>query len=270
MMRPLCEFPLSSRRQVRYVLCDIDDTLTCEGRLPARAFAALEDLRRAGFAVIPVTGRPAGWCDLIARIWPVDGVVGENGAFYFRHDDAAGRMRRRFWHDAARRRADRERLEALAGRILAEVPGSAVAADQRYRESDLAIDHCEDVVPLEAAAIQRIVELFEDAGATARISSIHVNGWFGEHDKFAMCRVLLREVFADDIDAAPERAAFVGDSPNDAAMFAGVGHSVGVANIRRFASRIETPPQWVCEGEGGTGFTEFAAALLAAVRDRRA
>lgn len=262
-MRALREFPPKARRQVRYVLCDIDDTLTIRSRLSARAFAALEKLRSAGYVVVPVTGRPAGWCDHMARMWPVDGVVGENGAFYFRYEDETRQMRRRFWYDAARRRADRARLDALAERILAAVPGAAIAADQRYRESDLAIDYCEDVPPLGADAVRRIVGLFEAEGATAKVSSIHVNGWFGIHDKCAMSRIFLREAFGYDLETAPERTVFVGDAPNDAPMFAAAGHAVGVANVRRFADQLTTPPHWITDGEGGEGFAELAECLLA-------
>src|SRR5919106_1672471 len=142
-VRPLRAFPRQARRQVRFVLCDIDDTLTDGGRLTARAYEALERLHAAGLKIAPVTGRPAGWCDLIARFWPVDAVVGENGAFWFAYERAGRRMVRSFWRTAEQRAGDRGRLDALRGRILAEVPSAAVAADQAYREADLAIDYRE-------------------------------------------------------------------------------------------------------------------------------
>src|SRR3990172_6803003 len=155
-MRPLAEFPLEARRDVRNVLCDIDDTLTTEGRLTAAAYAAMERLHQAGLRVIPITGRPAGWCDHIARMWPVDGVVGENGAFYFRYDRDARVMRRRFVDDAATRSRHRQRLEQFAADILKAIPNAAIAADQLYRETDLAIDYCEDVERLPQDAGERI------------------------------------------------------------------------------------------------------------------
>ena len=127
------------------MFCDIDDTLTTGGRLGAEAYAALERLRCAGKLVIPVTGRPAGWCDHIARMWPVDAVVGENGAFYFYYDGARKKLVQRFLFDAAARAANREKMAAVRERILREVPGCALASDQLYREADLAIDYCEDV-----------------------------------------------------------------------------------------------------------------------------
>jgi HAD superfamily hydrolase (TIGR01484 family) len=263
-MRPLGEFPLEARRRVRVVLCDIDDTLTDAGRLTARAYDALERLHEAGLKVAPVTGRPAGWCDLIARLWPVDGVVGENGAFYFAYDRAARRMLRCFWKSARQRAADRRRLDLLQAEILGTVPGAALAADQAYREADLAIDYREDVAPLPAEAVAHIVALFEAAGARAKVSSIHVNGWFGDYDKLAMSRRLLGERFGIDTDAASDQVLFVGDSPNDAPMFGHFVHSVGVANVRDFAGRLSPEPAWVSNGRGGAGFAELAALLLEA------
>jgi HAD superfamily hydrolase (TIGR01484 family) len=263
-MRPLRELPIEARRRVRFVLCDIDDTLTDAGRLSARAYGTLERLHEARFHVVPVTGRPAGWCDLIARFWPVDAVVGENGAFWFAYEQAERRMLRNFWRNPEQRAEDRRRLGVLCGNILADVPGAAVAADQAYREADLAIDYREDTGPLPAEAVARIVALFEAAGARAKISSIHVNGWFGDYDKLAMTRRLLRHRFALDVDAAGEQVLFVGDSPNDAPMFAHFEHSVGVANVRDFAGRLPAEPAWVTDARGGAGFAELAAALLEA------
>ena len=263
-MRPLREFPLPARRAVRFVLCDIDDTLTDGGRLTARAYDALERLAAAGLKVVPVTGRPAGWCDLIARLWPVDAVVGENGAFYFAYDRAERRLTRCFWKTRRERREDRSRLELLEARIIAEVPGAALAADQAFREADLAIDYREDVAPLQDDAVARIVAIFERAGAQAKVSSIHVNGWFGDYDKLAMSRRLLEGRFGIGPDAAREQVLFVGDSPNDAPMFAHFVHTVGVANVRDFAGRLAAEPAWVTEARGGAGFAELAAALLEA------
>jgi HAD superfamily hydrolase (TIGR01484 family) len=263
-MRPLRELPLETRRKVRFVLCDIDDTLTDGGRLTARAYEALERLHEAAFTVVPVTGRPAGWCDMVARFWPVDAVVGENGAFWFAYDRTERRMLRSFWKSPRQRAEDRRRLDLLCGDILAQVPGAAVAADQAYREADLAIDYREDVTPLSADEVKKIVALFEAAGARVKVSSIHVNGWFGGYDKLAMSRRLLRERFGLDLDAAGEHVVFVGDSPNDAPMFAHFEHSVGVANVLDFSGQLPAEPAWVTEARGGAGFVELAAALLEA------
>lgn len=263
-VKPLAAFGEAARRDVRGVLMDIDDTLTTDGRLTGAAYAALERLASAGVLTIPITGRPAGWCDHIARMWPVDGVVGENGAFYLRYDRVRRRMQRRFLASAAERRDARALLERLAETILERVPGSAVASDQHYRETDLAIDYCEDVERLSESEVARIVALFEDAGATAKVSSIHVNGWFGAYDKLGMTKILMRECFAIDLDADNERFVFVGDSPNDAPMFAYFPHSVGVANIRDFHGSLSAEPAYVCDARCGAGFVELADALLTA------
>lgn len=263
-MEPLDRFPLAERRAIRGVLTDIDDTLTSDGRLTALAYTALERLRAAGLLVIPITGRPAGWCDLIARQWPVDGVVGENGAFYFRHDDKQKKLVKRFLMDEPTRIANRARLDALGREILAAVPGAALASDQLAREADLAIDFREDVAPLSPAAIDRIVAMFEAAGATAKVSSIHVNGWFGSYDKLTMTRIMLSECFAIDLDAERRHFVFAGDSPNDQPMFAFFPNAVGVANLMKFADRIADRPRWITQAAGGAGFAELADALLAA------
>src|SRR5262245_63351421 len=194
-MRPLAEFPDQQRRSIRAVLTDIDDTLTDDGKLTARAYGALERLKQAGLVVVPVTGRPAGWCDMIARFWPVAAVVGENGALYFRYDHGKRAMRRTYADDAATRARNRERLAAIGNEIVKAVPGCAVAADQPYREADLAIDYREDVASLPPDAVERIVALMQARGLTAKVSSIHVNGWFGAYDKLTMAKRLMRDEF---------------------------------------------------------------------------
>jgi len=262
-MLPLSAMPQAIRNGIRGVLADIDDTLSTQGRLTAGAYLALEKLRAAGKLVIPITGRPAGWCDHIARMWPVDAVVGENGAFYMHHDDARHKLVKRFVAGTAERAANRARLAAIGEAILNAVPGTALASDQLYRETDLAIDFCEDVPPLPRTAVDRIVALMEAEGMTAKISSIHVNGWFGNYDKLAMTRTLLAEVFAVDLDAQRERFVFIGDSPNDAPMFAFFGNAVGVANVRPYLERIATPPAYITRAEAGAGFVELAEFLLA-------
>lgn len=262
MSLPLSAFPPVVAGQLVAVLTDIDDTLTEDGRLPASAYAALERLAAAGLAVVPITGRPAGWCDMIARFWPVHGVVGENGAFYFRHDPATRRMIRLFDQPEAERRQNRARLDALATRILAEVPGAAISADQLYREVDLAIDFREDVAPLPPAAVDRIVALFEAEGAVAKVSSIHVNGWFGRHDKLTMTRRFVADVLGLDLDATRHRFVFCGDSPNDAPMFSFFPHACGVANVVDFAGRMPAMPAYIANARGGGGFVEIADTIL--------
>ncbi|MEM9199427.1 MAG: HAD-IIB family hydrolase [Pseudomonadota bacterium] len=265
-MRPLAEMPEAVARGIRLVLTDIDDTLTTDGRLPADAYLALERLKTAGLAVAAVTGRPAGWCDMVARFWPVDGVVGENGALYFAYDASQRRMIRSYAVDEAARAAAQIGLARIRDRVLAEVPGAAIASDQFARLVDLAIDFCEDVPALTEAQIARIKEIFEEEGAVAKISSIHVNGWFGSHDKLTMTRRFAAEILGLDIDTDRDAVVYCGDSPNDAPMFAHFPHGCGVANIRDFEGRIEALPGWIAPSRGGAGFVEIAERLLAAHR----
>jgi HAD superfamily hydrolase (TIGR01484 family) len=259
---PLVDIPAALCSSIRAVLFDIDDTITLEGSLPACAYQAIEGLHDAGLITIPITGRPAGWCDHIARLWPVDGVVGENGAFYFRYDRANQRLDRGFWDDEATRRNNRDRLQKIAEVIRTEVPAARLAADQPYRESDLAIDVCEDIPALSSAEIERIQDVFKRHGATAKLSSIHVNGWFGAYDKCTMALRLLQKTCGDTPEQARREVIYVGDSPNDAPMFKCFPNSVGVANIKNFADQLEAEPRWITARPGGLGFAEFADTLL--------
>ena len=254
--------PAAVAAGIRGVFCDIDDTLTSAGKLTASAYAALERLHACGKLVIPITGRPAGWCDHIARMWPVDAVVGENGAFYFHYDAARGRLAQRFLLDAAARAANRKKMIAVRERILREVPGCALASDQHYREADLAIDYCEDVPRLPFAQVDNIVALMRAAGMTAKISSIHVNGWFGDYDKLGMTRTLMQERYGIDLARDQAGYLFIGDSPNDAPMFRFFSNSVGVANVADFGARLSDAPAYVTSRRSGEGFVELAQRLL--------
>lgn len=261
-MRAVAEMPIEVAAGITVLFADIDDTLTNEGRLPAAAYDAVERLTEAGVAVAPITGRPAGWCDMIARMWPVAGVVGENGAFYFAYDQARRRMRRSFAIADVRRAADRKKLTRVSARILAEVQGAAISADQLYREADLAIDFCEDVPALPVSDVERIKRIFEEEGATAKVSSIHVNGWYGAYDKLTMTRRFATDILGVDIDSERDRIVFVGDSPNDASMFGFFPNACGVANVLTFKGRIDAEPAYVAAREGGHGFVEVANRIL--------
>ncbi len=262
-MQTLKSLTKDSCTKIRFVLTDIDDTVTTEGRLTGEAYMALERLSEAGLTVIPITGRPAGWCDHIARMWPVLGVVGENGAFYLRYDRQARRMHSHYWASEPHRIANRQKLTSLSASILKAVPGSALASDQAYRQADLAIDFCEDVEPLKEIDIQKIVQMFKDAGAEAKVSSIHVNGWFGQYDKLSMTRTLFAREFGMALEEHLEEILFIGDSPNDEPMFKFFKISVGVANIQIQIHRLSDQPKFVTQGHGGSGFVEMANWLLA-------
>ena len=248
--------------RIRGVLFDIDDTFTHGGRMLPEAFQALWDLHEAGLVTVPITGRPAGWCDHFARMWPVDGVVGENGAFYYHYDREAGKLRQRYVftpEQAAHRRGE---LEAIKDEVLRRVPAAGVASDQPFRLFDLAIDFREDIQPLSESEIDEICRIFSEHQATYKISSIHVNGWFGDYNKLSTAMLFLKERFNMEAEEAVHCMLFAGDSPNDEPMFEALELTVGVANIRHFSHKMQHLPKYVTVGSGGHGFAEMARTIL--------
>lgn len=268
-MRPLRDCPRDRLARLCGVLADIDDTLTSDGRLRAEAYSAMEQIQSAGLVLIPITGRPAGWCDHIARMWPVDGIVGENGAFWFRYDHDRRQMQRHFVHTSEQRRIQTERLRAIATEVLREVPRARIAADQLYREADLAIDFCEDIPRLSDEEIDRVVEVMRAHGLTVKVSSIHVNGWFGTYDKLSTTCDLLEATLGHERHCVRDEYCYIGDSPNDEPMFAFFDCTIGVANVRDFAERMHHHPRYVTQGRGGAGFAEFAAQIIHAASKSR-
>ncbi len=259
---PLAACPDSELRQLRGLLTDIDDTLTCDGEIAADALHALHRLQRAGVPVIAITGRPMGWSQPFARDWPVDAIVAENGAVaLFR--DQSGDLSIEYAQDAATRAANALRLKQVADQVLSEVPAARLATDSAGRVTDIAIDHSE-FTHLGAADIARSVELMKASGMNATVSSIHINGWFGDHDKLSGARWMLRRLFGLELDAERERWAYVGDSTNDQQMFAQMPLSVGVANLLRFADQLTVWPRYLTTAERGAGFAELVDRVLSA------
>ena len=255
-MRPFREMPAEDIRKLKYVLCDIDDTITSDGKLPAESYTALWKLHDAGIQVIPVTGRPAGWCDLIVRQWPVRAVVGENGAFVFYFED--GHLKT-YTHPSVEKNPA-QKLAAVRDAALAAVPGCRVSKDQFSRIYDVAIDFREDPPYLTFEDAERIREVCESLGATAKVSSIHVNAWFGNYSKVETSELFLRDILGEgDPDGT---VIFFGDSPNDEPMFGRFPNACAVANIRRFQDRLTAPPAYVTEGEAAAGFTEAVERIL--------
>jgi HAD superfamily hydrolase (TIGR01484 family) len=261
-MKPISQFPEAAARGLLGIFFDIDDTFTLAGRIPADSFGALWRLAEAGLLCVPITGRPAGWCDHIARMWPVAGVVGENGALAFYYDRAEKRLRHRFYFPPGEAAKARDRLMAAADDVLRSVPGTALASDQPYRLFDVAVDFTEDVAPLPPSDVDRICRIFRDYGLTYKVSSIHVNAWFGSYDKLTMTRIFAREVLGIDLEESRERFVFFGDSPNDEPMFDFFPLSVGVANVGGFLDRMDVHPAYVTENEGGIGFAEGAGVIM--------
>ncbi len=259
--RPFADCPDALLAGMAGVLTDIDDTLTNDGAIEPEALAALAALRDAGLPVIAITGRPMGWSEPFARAWPIAAIVAENGAVAL--FEQQGRLQVEYAQDAATRERNAARLAEVAQRVQREVPGATLARDSAGRITDIAVDHSE-FAHLDEAAIARVVALMQAEGMNATVSSIHVNGWFGTHDKWSGAQWIVRRLLGRDVAAERERWLYVGDSTNDQLMFEHFPASVGVANLLRFAAQLHTWPAWITAGERGRGFAEVAARLLAA------
>jgi HAD superfamily hydrolase (TIGR01484 family) len=270
-MLPLALWPAADRRRITGVFTDIDDTLTTDGAITADALQALADLKAAGLHVIPITGRPVGWSEPFAQAWPVDAIVAENGAVAL----LAGKkglqppsglnslLSKIYQQGESTRLANHARMQQVAARVVREVPGAVISQDSPGRETDIAIDHSE-FVHLPPAAIAQAVKIMQEEGMNATVSSIHINGWFGAHNKLEGARWIVRELFGRDLDGEMANWVYVGDSTNDQLMFEAFPHSVGVANIRRFEAELSHKPRYITRDERGAGYAEVAAALLAA------
>jgi len=256
-MQTLSHWPTAARQHLIGVFTDIDDTLTTGGAITPDALQALAELKAAGLHVIPITGRPVGWSEPFAAAWPVDAIVAENGALALR---AASKL---YQQDDTTRHANFMRMQNVAARVLREVAGAQLAQDSAGRETDIAIDHSE-FTQLPPERIAQTVQIMRSEGMNATVSSIHINGWFGAHNKWDGARWIVRELLGRDLNAEIDRWAYVGDSTNDQLMFEAFAHSIGVANIRRFEAQLTHKPRYITAGERGAGFTEVVSAILAA------
>ena len=261
-MRPLNDWPAADRHRLIGVFTDIDDTLTTEGTVTPEVVQALGTLKAAGLHVVPITGRPVGWSEPFARTWPVDAIVPENGAMAL-VPQADGNLHKRYQQDAATRAANYARMQAVLAHIEQSIPGATRATDSAGRECDIAVDHSE-FTQLSEAQIDKVVMAMRHEGMHATVSSIHVNGWYGEHNKLEGARWIVRELWGRDLAGEMDRWAYVGDSTNDALMFQAFTHSVGVANIARFLPHLQHRPTYVTPAERGAGFAQVAQAILAA------
>ncbi|GAB4224957.1 MAG: HAD-IIB family hydrolase [Spirochaetales bacterium] len=259
---PIEHIPSQFCKDLQILFTDIDDTLTTNGLLPPSSYTALWRAVEAGIRVVPVTGRPAGWCDHIARMWPVAAVIGENGAFYFTYDRQERRMRREYFDSKEKRKEAEAGLDRIRLEVLRNVPGAAVAADQPFRMADLAIDFREDVPPLDEASIDEICRIARRHGAVCKVSSIHVNIWYGSYDKVSCIRAYLERELGTTFEAVSDKILFIGDSPNDEPSFEHFPVSVGVANIRSLLHRLRHPPRYITSREGAEGFAETVDRIL--------
>jgi HAD superfamily hydrolase (TIGR01484 family) len=257
---PLSNWSAGDRSRIKGVLTDIDDTLTTDGAITPDALHALKRLGSAKVPVFAITGRPAGWSEAFAMTWPVSAIVAENGAVALSRD-AKGGLRKRYFQEETVRQANVQRLRSVAQQILQLLPHARLATDSAGRETDIAIDHSE-FSHLSDGDINEVVHLMRDGGLRATVSSIHINGWIGEHDKLEGARWILREDLGCVLDDELERWVYVGDSTNDARMFGHLPHSFGVANVARFVPRLAHLPRYVTPSERGAGFAELVDALL--------
>jgi HAD superfamily hydrolase (TIGR01484 family) len=257
---PLHVWPLEQRRRILGVFTDIDDTLTTEGAITPSALQALTQLRDAGLLVVAITGRPVGWSEPFAARWPLHAIVAENGAVAL-IPTGDGRVQKRYRSDEATRRQQFARLQEVLEAIEAQIPGAHRAQDSAGRETDIAIDHSE-FAHLDAASIDAVVHHMRAEGLHATISSIHINGWLGDHHKRVGAEWIVRELWNRELELERDHWAFIGDSSNDALMFEYVPHSIGVANIARFLPSMSVAPRYLTQAERGEGFAEFVQALL--------
>ena len=257
---PLPQWAATARSNLIGVFTDIDDTLTTEGAITPDALDALAHLKAAGLQVVAITGRPVGWSVPFVTAWPVDSIVAENGAVALL-PLTGGTLQKRYQQDAATRAANFDRMQQVLARIEREIPGARRATDSPGRETDIAIDHSE-FTRLSEDTIASVVALMRSEGMHATVSSIHINGWYGDNDKLEGARWIVRELWGRRLDDEIDRWAYVGDSTNDQLMFRSFAHSIGVANVARFVPRLEYLPRYVTEGERGAGFAEAARAIL--------
>lgn len=244
---------------LRFVLTDMDDTLTYRGRLPPETFTALHRLRLAGLKVIPVTAAPAGWGDQMARMWPVDGVIAENGGLYFHAHDDQPAPDLQFWHGELKQRELRQRLEQMAETILSRTPAASLAADQPFRLTSLAFN-----APSHQEDRDHLIAQLQDAGCSTTVNNLWVLGWYGDYTKLEMSQRLLADRFGFDLNLQAEQVLYVGDSLNDEPMFAALANSVGVSTVSHYLPQMRHGPTWITDQPGGYGFAELAEVILRA------
>jgi len=259
-VRPVSSLTSAEAKAVRFVLFDIDDTITEDGRLLREAYDAIWSLSDARIAAVPVTGRPAGWCDLIARQWPVAGVVGENGAFAFFMNN--GKLEVLYHGNAPDPATIRPRLADLGRRALEAFPGLRLAKDQPYRVFDVALDFAEEEPRFDLDFAARVRSFCEAEGAVAKVSSIHVNAWYGDYNKLSMAEYFLSNRYGYDPASDLSSVMYFGDSPNDEPMFARFPLSCGVANVEKYRYLLRDGPKLVTSKAFGKGFAEGIRLLL--------
>lgn len=258
-MQPIRQMPPETARSIRWVLTDIDDTMTMRGKLVSEAYAMLCALKASGLRVIAVTGRSAGWGEVHLQEWPIDAVITENGAIsYYSKDGSVCSLA----HPTAVRNTDRAFGRAAAASYAA-VPRARPARDNHFRLYDYAIDHSEYVVPpLSESEVNEIIRIFEKEGCVAKPSSIHINCWIGSFNKRESALALLRETEGYDDARDRSQVLYIGDALNDEVMFEYFPNACAVANVDIWLDRMASKPAWVSSERYGAGFAEIGRFIL--------
>jgi HAD superfamily hydrolase (TIGR01484 family) len=254
-MRPLAELRTAG---IRGVFSDIDDTLTHEGVVAPEAYAALVRARAAGLRTVLVTGRPAGWAEVLASVWPVDAAIAENGGIAYVKRD---RRLETIYFGEGDPSDDARKLQALAAEILGAFPFARRSDDCTLRITDIAFDVGENL-KLSAAEIDALTTRCRELGARTLVSSVHAHAFLHTADKAQMAARVAAILWGEPEREVAAHYAFVGDSPNDQAAFAFFEASIGVANVARYADVLRPPPRYITPSSHGHGFAEAIEALL--------
>tara|TARA_B100001094_G_scaffold212066_2_gene206010 strand:+ start:5371 stop:6132 length:762 start_codon:yes stop_codon:yes gene_type:complete len=253
-MKPLRELDKTSLEKVKILLFDLDGTFVDNDSLQSSTYSCLERVVQNGIKAVVVTGRPAGWCDLIARWWPVDSVIGENGAFSYSLIN--GKMQREIFDKSINLRESNKFLKSLLKDIKVEFGEVHLAADQEFRQWDLAIDISEEY-SMPMSKVQRIHNFCISKGANAAISNIHLNIWYGNYSKREMSNKLLNSWNIDY-----DECIYIGDSPNDEPMFKEYPLSVGVKSIEKYVDIMANLPSYITKKDANQGFEELVDFIL--------
>jgi len=243
---------------VSALFTDLDGTMATDGKLSAIVLEALEALCAIDLPVVLVTGRPAGWGHALASLLPFAAVVTENGGVSFVPD--GGVLRKVIALPLVELQAWRTKMFAAAKKISQDFEGARLSGDSAYREVDLAIDWNEEA-HLDADDADRIVTFLHEQGLAASRSSVHVNYGPPGITKWVACESLLSSSFPT-LAAPYDEVVYVGDSLNDAPMFAALANSVGVANVRERWDSLPDKPTFVTKASEGEGVCELIARIL--------
>ncbi|MGR5286217.1 HAD-IIB family hydrolase [Vibrio maritimus] len=264
MPKSLAALSHAQAKEIQWLLTDVDDTLTWQGQLPPESLDALSKLQKAGINVVAVTGACAGWCDQIAKLWPLHGVIGENGAFWMQKKQSG--FQTQSLSPMLTMRAQQQALIKQLTQLLRDYPGIGFASDQDFRFCDVAINLGQDRKPVEADVAAKLLSdicqlTLNGQKVKATQSSIHINVWVGEHNKRVSSERYLKQ--QPDFDTLSlSNVAYIGDSLNDEAMFEWLPVTFGVNNITPLLGKLSTPPSFVTAGNGGYGFAELAKILI--------